>query len=197
MKTGISSMVSCGNTKLPKTTMIFNLGPAKTCPSDQLGLCKVSSKCYAKKAERLYPAVLPYRERQADYWLTTDINEIIKDFSGMIAKKRRTPEKLRLNESGDFYSQEDIAKAEKLAQVLKEQFNIITYTYSARADLDFSDCQFLLVKGSGHEQANNGQTMVIAKDEKPLKGFVNCPGSCKSCAICSSDKKINVAFEIH
>lgn len=192
------SLVSFGNNKLPKSTIIFNMGPAKTCASDALGLCKVSNKCYAKKAERLYPQVLPYRMRQAAYWLTSDIETIKVDFKALLSCKREKPTKLRLNESGDFYNQECITKAEKLAMFLKKEYNIITYTYSARSDLDFSGCKALLVKGSGHNQGNNGQTLVVPKNTlQAPKGSIFCPGSCKVCSACSSDRKINIAFKMH
>jgi hypothetical protein len=55
-----------GNRKIPKSTAIFNMSSALNCPSKKLGLCKAASqgaKCYARKAEILYPQVLPYRER--------------------------------------------------------------------------------------------------------------------------------------
>jgi hypothetical protein len=191
------SLVSFGNTKLPRETVIFNMGPAKTCPSDSLGLCKVSGKCYAKKAEILYPQVLPYRLRQEKYWLSNSIETLKADFKALMDCKRKKPTKLRLNEAGDFYSQDCIEKAEQLARFLKETYNIVTYTYTSRSDLDFSSCKFLLVKGSGHGQGNNGKTAVIPKNGTILDGFVMCPGSCKKCSICSSDKGINVVFKMH
>ena len=67
----LKKLVQFGNNKLPKTTVIFNMGPAKECPANALGLCELgkTGKCYAMKAERLYPQVLPYRIRQKNYWL--------------------------------------------------------------------------------------------------------------------------------
>lgn len=195
--TDLKNLVSFGNNKLPKSTMIFNLGAASDCPSAKLGLCKVPGICYAKKAEKIYPSVLPYRQRQAEYWLNNPYYQIIGDFSDMLAKKRIKPTKFRLNESGDFYSQNCIEKAEKLAEYLFLIHKIVTYTYSSRSDLDFSKCQYLHVKGSGHDAGNNGKTVVIDKSADIPASFILCPGSCKSCAMCSSDKKINIAFKKH
>lgn len=193
----LKDKVSFGNNKLPKSTMIFNLGTASNCPSKALGFCKVCEKCYALKAERLYPHVLPYRQRQAEYWLNTDIDTIKADFDYIISCKREKPLKLRLNEAGDFYSQKCIDKAENLASFLFEKYNIITYTYSARKDLDFTACKFLLVKSSGYNNTNNGKTMVVLKGQEKPADFIYCPGSCKKCSLCSSDKAVNIAFKVH
>jgi hypothetical protein len=193
----LKNLVSFGNNKLPKTTVIFNLGSATNCPSKKLGLCLCSSKCYAMKAEKLYPQVFPYRERQADYWHNTCKEAIFSDLSAIISKKRIKIDKLRLNEAGDFTCQADIDKMDWIAGKLFEQFQIVTYTYSARADLNFSACKFLRVKTSGYDNGNNGKTMVLLKGMQKPDNFITCPGDCKKCAICSSDKKINVAFPVH
>ena len=58
-----------GNKKIGNDTLIFNMGSATDCPSKKLGLCRHCDKCYALKAERQYPQVRPFRDRQADYWL--------------------------------------------------------------------------------------------------------------------------------
>ena len=69
----IKNLIQFGNTKLPKSTMIFNMGTAAKCPSKELGLCSVAGCCYAGKAETQYPKHVPaYRERQATYWLAND-----------------------------------------------------------------------------------------------------------------------------
>lgn len=49
------TVFSRGNRKLPKSTLIANLTSAEHCPSCQLGFCKLSKICYAKKCERIYP----------------------------------------------------------------------------------------------------------------------------------------------
>ena len=82
-----------------------------------------------------------------------------------------------------------------VAKKLKKD-GIVVYGYTARSDLDFSKVHFL-VKGSGHGNNNNGQTVVIGKEEAPPEGFLVCTGDCSCCKICMSDQKINVAFRKH
>lgn len=182
------------------------MGPAATCPSKELGFCKVQGRCYAAKAERLYRNVLPYRTRQYNYWRNTAENSIAVDFDRLLKRLRGPIRYLRFSESGDFYSQIDVRKLSNLARYLKEFHKIITYGYTAREDLNFSDCHFL-VKGSSHSNGNNGKTIVLPKKEieshlstlprEERKTWKVCPGSCKSCNICKVKNGINIIFPLH
>lgn len=188
--------VSFGNRKLPKTTMIFNMGSAMECPSRIKGLCSVSGICYALKAERLYPAVLPYRQRQANIWLRSNVEELCEQLADIIDRKRKKPTLFRFNESGDFYGQNCVHKLDIIACFLKEKYGIITYGYTARKDLDFSGVAFL-VKGSANNAGNNGKTIVIDNKKDLKTGFYLCPGSCKTCSMCSKGNGKNIAFPKH
>jgi len=192
----LKKLVTFGNGKLPKSTIIFNMSSATDCTSKRMGQCLCSSKCYAMKAERLYPQVLPYRNRQNEYWINTNAEQICKDFVALLSKKRSIPTLFRFNEAGDFISQDCIVKLSIIASFLYDNYKIVTYGYTARKDLDFSKCSFL-VKGSGHDNGNNGQTMVLYKGQEKPTDFVKCPGDCKKCSLCSSTKGINVAFPVH
>ena len=60
-------LVKFGNTKLPSTTAIFNMGTSKDCPSRLKGLCKCATVCYARKPEKRFPNTVPaYRKRCAE-----------------------------------------------------------------------------------------------------------------------------------
>ena len=196
--------ISKGNSKLGKDTIIINMNSATDCPSAALGLCKLGKKCYALKAEKLYPGCLPYRRRQGSYWNSRTAIEIAADLEAVI-KRGRTPIKfVRLSEAGDFRTQDDVDKAELIASHLKKS-GVVMYCYSARSDLNFADCVSLLVKGSSHDAGNNGRT--IARPKKSIgdvkifaegpKSYVVCPGSCKSCNFCKSDAGLNIVFPIH
>jgi len=183
-----------GNTKLPKTTMIFNMGSSLDCPSKELGLCLVANDCYARPPEKQYPDCLPYRDRQANYWLNTDTDTIINEIDTMLKRKRNKTILFRFNEAGDFYSQECIEKLSKVADFLSSNYGIITYGYSSRADLDFSNASFFC-KSSGYDNGNNGKTIVIDKKEDLPAGFVVCPGSCFTCSLCVTGQ--DIAFIKH
>jgi len=198
--------VSRGNLKLDDCTLIINMGPAETCPSKQLGFCRVEGRCYAAKAERLYKNVLPYRTRQYNYWRNTAENEIAVHFDRLLKRIRVPIRFLRFNESGDFFSQADVTKLSNLARYLKEFKNITTYGYTARHDLDFSNVHFL-VKGSSHDSGNNGKTMVMPKKEieshlstlstRERKKWMVCPMSCKKCHLCKKKTGVNIIFPLH
>lgn len=182
------ALFSFGNTKLPKTTMIFNITPASLCPSEAKGLCQLeqSGKCYAKKAERIYPQVLPYRMRQYKFWKTCTaesfVAQLIKD------KGRRNVTHLRLNEAGDFRHQRDLNKAMKIADLLKTE-GITMYCYTARKDLNFTKRNNLIVNGSGFMVDNN--FTVVSRGKK-----ATCISDCNICNKCMKPrfKKITVAM---
>ena len=107
----------------------------------------------------------------------------------------------RYNESGDFYSQKCVDKLNRISEFLKNRYDIITYGYSARSDLDFSNVHFLC-KGSGHDNGNNGRTDVkkLTKEEKKLKTYnkyVVCRMDCRVCNYCKKPNNINILFPLH
>jgi len=182
------------------------MGAAQDCPSKALGFCRVGDRCYARKAEKLYKNVLPYRTRQHNYWRNTAENSIAVDFDRLLKRIRVPIRYLRFNESGDFYSQEDVEKLSNLARFLKESHNITTYGYTARQDLNFEDVHFL-VKGSSHDSGNNGKTVVMKMNViqanlstlpiEERKTWTVCPMSCKACDICKEPNGINIIFPLH
>ena len=198
--------VKAGNRKQGTDTLIYNLGSATECPSKKLGLCQIpSGLCYAMKEERMYHDCKPHRDRQAQYWLNTDITTIIADFDLLLKKYKKLASRvkyLRYNESGDFYSQACITKFDALAKHLKDNYNIITYGYSARSDLNFKDVNFL-VKGSSHNAGNTGEC-ITRKIDKTIKVYHEnnkkyyvCPGNCRNCKLCKIPKTVNVVIPLH
>jgi hypothetical protein len=193
----LSKLVSYGNHKLPNTSMIFNMSSASKCPSRKRKLCKVPDLCYGVKIERYAPLYRAYTERQGVYWKSHTAKQICKDLAEVIKGHNNPIRHFRYNESGDFNSQECISKLSDIATFLMFNFKIITYGYSARGDLDFSNASFYC-KSSGHCNGNHGKTVVFDPNtEDPPKGFFVCPGDCRSCTACKIAKKINVAFKKH
>lgn len=203
-----------GNKKLAKDTLIFNMGSATTCPSRALGMCKLCKECYALKAEIIYPACKPYRDRQERYWKESSIEKIIGDFDELLTTKktfingklRPLHEKVkwfRFNESGDFHKQTCVEKLDAIAKHLMKNYNIRTYGYTARKDLDFSRVSFL-VKGSGHGNGKDGQTIARENVNHEVSTVYNengtkfhvCPMDCRECNLCKVGKK-NIVFPLH
>ena len=193
-------LMKCGSRKLPKDYMISNMGPANICPAKVRGLCLVCNqygKCYAEDDEIQYPAPRPYRVKQMTYWLRNDAETIWQDIDKQLSRKRKLPSHFRFNESGDFWKQACIEKLDYIAGKLKDKYGIITYGYTARADLDFSGVKNFLVKGSGHKGGNNGETRVFPKKGDIPEGWFTCPGSCKACDMCTKKNGQDVAFIKH
>ena len=181
------NVFSFGNKKLPVTTAIFNLCSAHDCPSRKLGLCQLSdpSKCYARKAERLYPKCLPFRNRQKVYWQSVEAF----DFVWRLVGARQNITHLRLNESGDFTTQSDINKAVEIAAILSDM-GIKTYCYTARSDLNFSARGHLVVNGSGFMVDN--QFTIEHKQAR-----YTCPMDCKTCSVCTKTKGLTISVPMH
>jgi len=189
-----------GNLKLGDDTGIINMGPAVSCPSLKKGLCKTVKKgirCYARKPEIQYKDhVLNYRKEQQAYWTLNSGEKIYQDIKDKINRRRKKTKWLRFNESGDFFTQDDVTKLSHIAKKLKKD-GVTVYGYTARSDLNFKNVHFL-VKGSdcNLKGKNTGKTIVITNEEIPDK-YLLCPNDCTICSLCMQDKKINIAFIQH
>lgn len=205
--------LSLGNSKLGDDTIIFNMGSASECPSAKLGYCKLGKHCYALKAETQYPSVGVYRNRQQAYWLNTSAHDIGNDIINALKSKRaRVNGKLiplidkvkyfRFNEAGDFHTQACVEKLNIIASMLA-YYDITTYGYTARKDLDVSGKLFNC-KGSGHDNGNNGKT--IARPQAVLWNetyeelgteYTVCPMDCTICDLCKTSDGLNIVFPRH
>ena len=176
----IKNHIARGNLKLGKDTAIFNIGPAKTCAADRLGLCKVSAICYAKKAEKMYSQVLPYRLRQAKIWDRYTFKQIAQAIGEI--RKPGEIKYFRFNESGDFRNQSDVLKMQGIASYLYEHHNIITYGYTARLDLDLPsglDYFVLTLSGEYYQGFNSFITV-----DKFTGVNLECNANCRTCNLC-------------
>jgi hypothetical protein len=183
----LADHIRYGNSKLPKTTAIFNICSATDCPSVKLGLCQAYKNgkciCYALKAEMQYHhVVLPFRRRQEKVWDSLSGEDFAWEFITIIDRRRTATTALRLNESGDFRSQADVNKASEIARVLSHR-GIVVYGYTARKDLDFSNVHpNLVINGSGFK-VHGEFRMVMSKADKP-EGYGMCCGDCRKCKRC-------------
>jgi hypothetical protein len=185
---------SLGNSKLPYTTAIFNMTTATDCPADKLGLCQARRKnkegkeiqyCYALKTEKTFPkSSLIYRQKQAKFWDNCTVGSFIKQFkeSHLTGPKKITH--LRLNECGDFRTQADVNKADRIAEVLKT-YNIKVYCYTSRSDLDYSNVRYLRIMGSGFKTSGiRGEFRIVENASDKPDGFGVCPADCTKCKRC-------------
>lgn len=167
-------LIKLGNMKIAENTMIFNMGSATRCPSRKLGMCKVCKQCYAYKAERLYPGVRAYRDRQRKVWDKYSVNDLVGYFSEWVEWKRSLGHEIkyfRYNESGDFKNFNDVQKLDHIASNLREHYGIKTFGYTARHDLFENKPYQMLsftVKLSGYIENGHAFTTVLDKQLKPI-----------------------------
>lgn len=106
-----------------KNANIFNLPTGTTCKPRVL----CSEYCYAKKAEKIYPAVRPSRMRNYEAAKRLDFSD------EMIKLLNKSKYKVtRIHESGDFYSVDYIRKWYTIAKTLPDH---TFYAYTKRDDL--------------------------------------------------------------
>ena len=184
--------LSNGNKKIGKDTFILNMTSATDCPAKRRGLCAITGICYAMKAERQYPACLPFRRAQDMMFHAITANEIANSIITRAAGKRVKIKYLRFSESGDFKNQRDVNKMSKIAELL-EPAGIRVYGYTARRDLKFDKIhKNMIVNGSGFMVSNNSEAVPEAKP-----GDVVCPGNCRTCHMCKSKKGLNIKVMYH
>lgn len=123
-----------GNKKLVNNErvrfMIWNLPAVETCPF-RTGLCEAS--CYARKAERVYPQVLPARQANYQETLSPDFVENMIYTIEKLLNSKAYAGKLavfRIHESGDFYSLAYAKKWVDIAYHFKNDSRIIFTAYS-------------------------------------------------------------------
>lgn len=182
-----------GNSKLPKSTLIVNLSSAENCPSRKRGLCEIEDKCYARRCERIYPN---YKKKNliVEEWFNSASDEDIIDL--MDAYIEDAPVKItqcRLNEAGDFRDQKQVRQMNRVAKHFKKTRGIQTYTYTHRSDLDFSKADSIVVNGSRPDvKGAVREYKCLPRREydqmKIGKGEYKCPGNCKLCNACTSNR---------
>lgn len=214
--------LSNGNKKLKNTEnvrfIIFNLPAVITCPC-ATDLCKLS--CYAKKAERLYPDVLPCRERNfAESQKDSFVCDMIDRIESKINSKAYQNKKVivRIHESGDFYNKEYVKKWLSISlyffMIYGDRVVFMAYTKS----LDFFQgetlpenfCLRASVWKDTCERARNMiyendypiYTALSAADIQKLKdmniSFYECKCSdCGECGKCWNKEEKNIIVKIH
>lgn len=143
----LADYLSWGNRKISDTTAIFNMNSAHNCPNkktqengeSETGLCQVPWEvCYAGQTEKQYDTAREYRDRQEFLWDCIDPVTFGKAFLMVVNRKIKygnledmSDVDLRLSEAGDFRNNQDVYKAEKIAEILTDNGVESVYTYSA------------------------------------------------------------------
>jgi hypothetical protein len=184
--------ISKGNIKV--SVPIVNMGSSKFCPSAEV--CPFSFQnhkatgkplCYAYKAERQYPAVLPCREANRAAIEASVANGTHQELAGLVAAevakiaKRAQVKFLRLNEAGDL-CEKNVPFAVALVKAVAA-LGVKTYTYSKAPEAVKAQ-----VREAGAVVLDSEKDFVCVKTEAEAKeqGLTLCPGEgCgKTCLRC-------------
>ena len=157
------TLLKYGNLKL-NNTLVFNL------PASQETCGRICRNCYAIKAQRMYPNVLPYRNRML---LASQQPDFVQRISDDINSCRKPFKYIRIHESGDFNSQSYIGKWTTIAKSFPQY---IFYAYTKRlSEFDFTSFKALpnvvLINSLHFNRINYGKP-----GTEPPGAFV-CPAS--------------------
>jgi hypothetical protein len=204
----LSDYIQFGNSKLEKNIAIFNMNSATDCPNIGTDHCQVpKDDCYAYTAENTYPQPLAYRRRQEYLWDCMTADMWAEAFNLMLSRKRNNVDYLRFSEAGDFRSNADIIKVNKIAELV----DVDVYTYSASDYLNWNNAENFTVNRSNFKSEYGDKAYTaIPKDvspeqhEKLSDNAVQCPYevsdkeiSCGTCNLCMEPDAPDVYITLH
>jgi hypothetical protein len=190
--------ITFGNKKM--TIPIFSIPAVKTC-TGSTPLCR--KYCYAKKAEELFPAVLPRRKRNLALSKTP---EFVDKISAELATAPLIPF-VRIHESGDFYSQEYLDKWFEVCKRFPKR-TFLAFTKAFNLDFSKKPKNFKLYYSVFPDTdcakvPKGGRKAITQITYKSFKGVnpeigkaVHCGGYCDTCLVCFVAKQ-NVYFPVH
>lgn len=206
-----------GNKKLVNTDsvrfMIWNLPAQVTCPF-ATEHCKAA--CYAKKAERVYPSVLPSRtvnfeDSKRDDFVDRMIQTIAKLLNGKAYEGKFCY--FRIHESGDFYNKEYTEKWLKIVRWFDRhgwnyRIKFLAYTKSVQYFKSEAIPDNMIIRFSVWDDTNSKDILLAKMLNFPIYTAVdkftedfseemrcNCE-DCANCGKCYSNAAY-IACEIH
>jgi hypothetical protein len=204
-----SGYISSGNTKITDTTAIFNMNSAHDCPNRESENCQVPwSDCYAGHAENQYADVLDYRRRQEYLWDCMTAELWADAFQELNDRKRKPYDSIRFSEAGDFRSNADIIRVNRIAEIV----DIDVYTYSASDYLNWDLAENFTVNASNDlQEYGDRRYLAVEKGDDLPEDTVWCPNGlqasegvpaeerikCGECRLCINEEGPDVAIEIH
>lgn len=157
--------------------------------------------CYAKKSQRLYRAVLPFREKNYQQSLS---HNFVNDTIDEIKHLKKAPAAIRIHESGEFYSQDYV---DKWTLIVMRSPNTLFYAYTKnRSRFDMSSLESLpnmvLIDSCKFGIANYGDPVKVKSWAKkgafvcPSSKTVSCGNGCSYC-LTKTAQATGVVFHKH
>jgi len=185
--TGEETMtLSLGNGKLSHDILIWNMPTVKTCPN-----CEECQKtCYAMKAEKLYPSVMPCRERNYQASLSDKFTDRMT-WTIVQSVNKYGVKAVRVHESGDFYSNEYAMKwaiiAKRVHRVLPDVI-FFAYTKSPYRPIYGFNIVESILPGGEINYGTHTEIIAMAKKYRAkicpygiAKRTLTCGIECKAC----------------
>lgn len=183
-------IISVGNDKIGKDTLICDVSCALDCFCRLNGMCNICNECYAVALESFrYPKLLK-NVLSARRWLSTSYKEKIASFEWYIDDSIKY---IRFNAYGDFYDLESLKTAFRIATEMYSKYGIITYFYTHNKQLEqyivdnYSEWDYFVCNFS-YPVPNQKETMAIEPKDIKLYAenddFIICDGECYNCPYC-------------
>lgn len=193
-----------GNAKLPKSTMIINLGSWFCCPGRYLGFCDIEEICYDKQIEVRYHNIMKYRFEQELYLKSMPTKYIVNDILNALNKnKNKKINLIRWAEVGEIDSQEFLEKINDICTKIGEKTGIHSYIYTHNQLLDFNiDRPFLTINGSNFMVDNEYKLIEKGTTENEFNTLSDivfkkeCICDCTRCSLCSSKNRYTIIEEL-
>lgn len=201
----LKDYLAFGNNKIADSVAIFNMNSASDCPNRESANCQVPwESCYAGKAERVYPQVLPFRRRQEYLWDCMTPEMWAAAFEELVSRKRKPVTAIRFSEAGDFRDDADIIKVNRIAEMV----DVDVYTYSASDYLDWTLAENFTVNQSNDRREYGDRRFIAVFDDELPDGAVWCPfdysdaegddrPKCGECRLCIDPEGPDVAIKAH
>lgn len=196
--------VTFGNAKLPKTTMIVNLGTWFNCPGRTHGFCDICHICYDKYVEVMYKERTIGRLEQEIFWRACNPKEFAKALINQINIRNASTRKykvkqIRFSEVGELRNQYDLNKLIEVSNIVGENTGIKSYVYTHNKELEFIDKEnrpYLTINGSNFMVDNEYRVLPEEKIKDIKERYFRCDCDCTLCNACAHANNIIIIEEL-
>lgn len=200
--------VKIGNEKIGDDTIIINANHALNCYCSKKGYCNMKKDCYAKKSSNQYINSCLYNLAAEINFKKLSVKKIIADIEAVIEAADTDIKFIRFNEAGDFSSYDMFKKADKIAAYFKNNYDIISYTYTHNIELednikDIDNSNIVLNYSYDVKTLLSVKKCIVINKSDIYKylndsNYVICGGVCSSCSYCKNkNEKRTVIFVNH
>lgn len=200
--------VKIGNEKIGDDTIIINTNHALNCYCSKKGYCSMKKDCYAKKSSNIYINSCLYNLAAEVNFKKLSVEKIIADIKTIIKTADTDIKFIRFNEAGDFISYDMFKKADKIAAYFKNNYDIISYTYTHNIELEDYikdiDNSNIVLNYSYDVKTSLDVKKCIVINKSDIYNYLNdnnyviCGGVCSNCSYCKNkNEKRTVIFVNH